>query len=62
MERQKGVKAAELLSHSGVDEIITRVSLTGKGSGYALEALQVSRSVTSAEILSQLAAQIAAES
>jgi cation diffusion facilitator family transporter len=30
LERQKGVKAAELLADHGVDEVITRVDLTGK--------------------------------
>ena len=60
-ERQKGVKAAELLSQHGVDEVITRSSLAGKGSGYALEALQISHSVTSAEALQELTDRLAQE-
>ncbi len=62
MERQKGVRAAELLARHGVDEIVTRANLEGKGSGYALEALQIAHSVTSAETLPELAAQIESES
>lgn len=62
LERQKGVKAAELLADHGVDEVITRASLAGKGSGYALEALQISHSVTSAEALPDLMAQLERES
>jgi cation diffusion facilitator family transporter len=62
IKRQKGVKAAELLSEHGVDEVITRANLAGKGSGYALEALQVAHSLTSAENLPELTAQLARES
>jgi cation diffusion facilitator family transporter len=60
-ERQKGVKAAELVANSGVDEVITRANLEGKGSGYALEALQISHSVTSAQTLPELTAHLAKE-
>ncbi|MFH0825307.1 MAG: cation transporter dimerization domain-containing protein, partial [Pseudomonadota bacterium] len=60
-ERQKGVKAAEFLADQGIDEVITRADLAGKGSGYALEALQIARSVTSAATLPELAVQIELE-
>ena len=38
LERHRGVKAAELLSEMGIDEVRARVTLEGKGAGYALEA------------------------
>jgi cation diffusion facilitator family transporter len=38
LERQRGVKAAELLAEAGVDEVWTRAAVDGKGAGYALEA------------------------
>ena len=62
LERQKGVRAAEFLAQHDVDEIVTRANLEGKGSGYALEALHVAHSATSAATLPELAAQIATES
>ncbi len=60
-ERQKGVRVAEFLTGLQVDEIITRAHLTGKGSGYALEALQIAYSHTSAQTLAELVAHIAGE-
>jgi len=62
VERQKGVRVAEFLADHEVDETITRADLTGKGSGYALEALQIDYSRTSVQILPELVAQIAGES
>jgi len=60
-ERQKGVRVAELLAGHEADETITRADLTGKGSGYALEALQIAYSRTSEETLPALLAQIERE-
>ncbi len=54
VDRQKGVKAAELLAEYGVDEVIGRMNLDGKGAGYALEAFQIVHSVTSVEALPDL--------
>ncbi len=61
LDRQKGVRAAELLADHGVDEITTRVDLAGKGSGYAIEALQIVYSVTSAQTLAELIANMGKE-
>jgi len=61
VERQKGVRVAEFLAESEVDETITRANLIGKGSGYALEALQIAYSRTFAPTLSELVAQIEGE-
>lgn len=61
VERQKGVKAAELMADHEVDEVVTRANLTGKGSGYTLEALQVSHSLTSVRALPELMARLATE-
>jgi cation diffusion facilitator family transporter len=60
-ERQKGVRAAELLAEYGVDEVIARMSLDGKGSGYALEAFQIAHSVTPLEALPDLMEHLAKE-
>ncbi len=60
-ERQKGVRVAEFLADREVDETISRATLTGKGSGYALEALQIACSPTSARTLPELVAQIERE-
>lgn len=51
LDRRKGVKVAKLLAEQGVDEVITRIDLEGKGSGYALEALQIHVSVTDTNTL-----------
>ncbi len=59
--RQKGIKAAELLADHAVDEVITRANLAGKGSGYALEALQIAHSITSADTLTEVVSQLAQE-
>lgn len=61
VERQKGVKAAELLSDHEVDEVITRANLAGKGSGYTLEALRISHSLTSERALPKLIVQLERE-
>jgi predicted Fe-Mo cluster-binding NifX family protein len=61
LERRKGVKVAKLLAEQGVDEVITRVDLEGKGSGYALEALQIDASVTDANTLPGLIHRIEGE-
>jgi predicted Fe-Mo cluster-binding NifX family protein len=53
-ERHKGVKAAELLSEKGVDEVVTLADLKEKGSGYALEALQIDVAQTGARTLQEL--------
>lgn len=60
-DRQKGVRAAELLAEHEVDEVIGRMNLEGKGSGYALEAFQIAHSVTSLEALADLTEQLAKE-
>jgi len=54
LERHKGVRVAELLADEGVDEVLTRTDLRGKGSGYALEALQVRTGITQAKNLDAL--------
>jgi cation diffusion facilitator family transporter len=54
LERQKGVKAAEMLAEYGVDQVRSRVRLEGKGSGYALDALQIEVVPTSAQTLEDL--------
>jgi cation diffusion facilitator family transporter len=54
LERQKGVKAAEMLAEHGVDQVRSRVRLEGKGSGYALDALRVEVVPTSAQTLKDL--------
>jgi len=46
LERHKRVRVAELLAEHGVDEVISRADLRGKGAGYALEALEVRLSIT----------------
>lgn len=51
LDRQKGVRVAELLADEGVDEVLTRIDLRGKGAGYALEALQVHTGITAAKKL-----------
>jgi cation diffusion facilitator family transporter len=61
IERQKGIRVAEFLADREVDETITRVNLTGKGSGYALEALQIAYSITCAQTLRELVTQIEGE-
>ena len=52
--RRRGVKAAELLSETGIDEVWTRVTLDGKGAGYALEALGIDVFTTGATNLKEL--------
>jgi len=61
LDRHKGVKVAELLSEKGVDEVVTLVDLKGKGSGYALEALQIDATVTDANTVQELLGQIEKE-
>lgn len=61
LDRHKGVKIAELLSEKGVDEVVTLVDLKGKGSGYALEALQIDATVTDANTVQELLGQIEKE-
>jgi cation diffusion facilitator family transporter len=61
-QRHKGVRTAELLADHEIDEVTSRSSLAGKGSGYALEALQVLHSITSADVLPQIRAQLTTES
>lgn len=58
LERHRGVKAAELLSEMGIDEVWTRVALDGKGAGYALEALGIDALTTEATILRELVSAI----
>ena len=59
LERHRGVKAAEFLSEMGIDEVWTRVSLDGKGVGYALEALGIDVLTTEATTLRELLSEIA---
>ena len=54
LERHKGVKVAEFLADMHIDEVVSRADLVGKGSGYALEALQIDYSLTNAETLKDL--------
>jgi cation diffusion facilitator family transporter len=61
LERQKGVKAAELLAENGVDEVRTRVDLDGKGAGYALEALGIDVLITEAVTVKELLSEISQE-
>jgi cation diffusion facilitator family transporter len=51
LTRHKGVRVAEWLAAEGVDEVQTRTDLAGRGSGYALEALQVQQRLTNATTL-----------
>jgi predicted Fe-Mo cluster-binding NifX family protein len=60
LQKQKGVKAAELLGAYGVNEVKTRVPLEGKGAGYALEALEIEIAQTDAETLGQVLAEVRA--
>jgi cation diffusion facilitator family transporter len=53
-ERQRGVKAAELLAETGVDEARVRTALDGKGAGYALKALGIDVFTTGAATLQEL--------
>lgn len=59
LERQRGVKAAELLAEAGVDEVRGRAALDGKGAGYALEALGIDVFTTRAATLEELLSEIA---
>ena len=61
LERQRGVKAAEFLSEMGIDEVWTRVTLDGKGAGYALVALGIDVLTTEATTLRELISEIAQE-
>jgi cation diffusion facilitator family transporter len=61
LDRHKGVKVAELLSEKRVDEVVTLVDLKGRGSGYALEALQIDASLTDANTVQELVSQIEKE-
>jgi predicted Fe-Mo cluster-binding NifX family protein len=54
LDRQRGVKAAELLAKMGVDEVWIRSTLNGKGAGYALEALGIAVLATGATVLREL--------
>jgi cation diffusion facilitator family transporter len=54
LDRQRGVKAAELLAEMGIDEVWTRSPLDGKGASYALEALGIDVVTTGATILREL--------
>jgi predicted Fe-Mo cluster-binding NifX family protein len=61
LERQRGVKAAELLGEMDIDEVWTRAALDGKGAGYALEALGIDVVTTEATTLRELLSEIAQE-
>ena len=54
LERRRGVKVAELLAETGVDEVRSRAALDGKGAGYALEALGIDLFTTTATTLKEL--------
>ena len=54
LERQRGVKAAELLGETDIDEVWTRAILEGKGAGYTLEALGIDVLTTEATTLREL--------
>lgn len=58
LERQRGVKAAELLAGTGVDEVRVRAPVEGKGAGYALEALGIDVFTTEAASLRELISEI----
>jgi predicted Fe-Mo cluster-binding NifX family protein len=58
LDRRRGVKAAELLAEMGVDEVRTRMTLSGKGAGYALQALGIDSLATGAATLRELVAEI----
>lgn len=58
LERHRGVRAAELLSEMGIDEVRARVTLEGKGAGYALEALGIDVFTTGAATLRELISEI----
>ncbi len=62
LERQKGVRVAEFLAEHGVDEVISRADLKGKGAGYALEALEVRLSITRHRQLSEVINEVSRES
>ena len=58
LERQRGVKASELLYKYGVDQVRSPVHLAGKGAGYALEAMQIEVVPTASRTLEELIAEI----
>ena len=58
LDRHRGVKAAELLAEMDVDEVWTRVVLSGKGAGYALQALGIDVAITGAATLRELVSEI----
>lgn len=62
LERHKGVRVAEFLVEQGVDEVICRADLRGKGAGYALEALEVHFTRTKHKELSEVINQVSRES
>ncbi len=62
LERQKGVRVAEMLADHGVDEVMCKADLRGKGAGYALEALEIVVTHTELNRLSDVIAEISRES
>ncbi|MFH0958547.1 MAG: cation diffusion facilitator family transporter, partial [Pseudomonadota bacterium] len=58
VEKKKGVRVAEWLSELGVDEVLSGVDFEGKGSGYALEAMNIKMVTTSAKTLGELSEQM----
>ena len=61
LERKKGVKTAEMLAELDVDEVRTPITLEGKGSGYALDALQIRTVITPAKTLEELITELKQE-
>ncbi|MHB8202520.1 MAG: cation diffusion facilitator family transporter [Desulfomonilaceae bacterium] len=61
LERKKGVKTAEMLAELDVDEVRTPITLEGKGSGYALDALQIRIVMTPAKTLEELITELKQE-
>ncbi len=58
VEKKKGVKVAEFLSEHEVDEVRSRVDFEGKGSGYALEAMNIEIATTTATTLGEMIEQM----
>jgi cation diffusion facilitator family transporter len=58
VEKKKGVRVAEFLLEHAVDEVRSRVDFEGKGSGYALEAMNIAIVTTSANTLGEMIEQM----
>jgi cation diffusion facilitator family transporter len=58
VDKKKGVRVAEFLFEHAVDEVRSRVDFEGKGSGYALEAMNIAIVTTAANTLGEMIEQM----